>query len=481
MKVVCVLITHLRAKVELRRHPHLRDKPAVIVDRSGGRPLVVDHFPAAPGVRAGMSLEQGLSRLRDAVVLEGDEPSYRRVFHQMLSSLQRVSDRVEGADLGISYVGMDGLEELYGGETRLVNALLNCVPRDLAPRVGVAETKFPAFVAAMTSPPLGVVKAPEDAEAFLAPHSVDLLPIPPGVTADLHRLGLHTMGDVAAMKPDLLVDRFGHEGKRAWDLSRGVDDSPLVPLKVEEPVVERILLPTSSTSLELLLAMVDTLLKRAYSRPRMRDRYAGMAGLECLLSRPPSWEKEVHFKQEVGDWERASAIIRGKLEVDHPQAPVEEMTLALSDLTGESGVQAGLFHDLREERRGRLLEAERRLISRMDGKHALYRVVNVAPWHPAPEMRAFQVSLDPSEGDAIRPLPLPTPVDVREGPGHQPESVRLGKRWCRVTRVQDTWSFDLWWMPTPMTRAYYRVSLEEGRQATLFQDLEDGRWYRQGL
>ena len=481
MKVACVLITHLRAKVELRRHPHLRDKPAVIVDRSGGSPLVVDYLPATSGVRAGMSLEQALSRLRDAAILEADEPFYRRVFHQMLSSLQRVSDRVEEADLGIAYVGMGGLEELYGGEARLVNALLNCVPRDLAPRVGVAETKFPALVAARTSASMGVVRVPEDAEAFLAPHSVDLLPIAPGVTADLHRLGLHTMGDVAAMKPDLLVDRFGHEGERAWDLSRGVDHSPLVPLKGEEPVVERIPIPTSTTSLELLLAAVDTLLKRAYSRPRMRGRYAGMASLECLLSRPPSWEKQVHFKQEVGDWERASAIVRGKLEVDHPQAPVEEVTLALSDLTGESGVQAGLFHDLREDSRGRLLEAERRLIPRMDGKHALYRVVNVAPWHPAPEMRAFQVPIDPRGGDAIRPLSVPTLVDVREGSNHRPVMVRLEKRWHEVARVEDLWSFDLWWMPTPMTRSYYRVSLEDGRQATLFHDQRDDHWYRQGL
>ena len=57
-----MLVTHLRAKVELRRRPHLRDRPAVIVDRSGGRPLVVDRFPSATGVAAGMTLEQAMSR-----------------------------------------------------------------------------------------------------------------------------------------------------------------------------------------------------------------------------------------------------------------------------------------------------------------------------------------------------------------------------------------------------------------------------------
>ena len=59
MRVACVLVTHLRAKVEMQRQPHLRDRAALVVDRSGGRPLVVDHFPAAKGVAPGMSLETG--------------------------------------------------------------------------------------------------------------------------------------------------------------------------------------------------------------------------------------------------------------------------------------------------------------------------------------------------------------------------------------------------------------------------------------
>ena len=83
MRVACVLITHLRAKVELQRLPDLRDRPAVIVNRCKGRPVVVDAFPAASkGGATGMTLEEALSRHADTVALEADEPSYQRVFHQ---------------------------------------------------------------------------------------------------------------------------------------------------------------------------------------------------------------------------------------------------------------------------------------------------------------------------------------------------------------------------------------------------------------
>ena len=474
-----MLITHLRAKVELRSQPHLKDRPAVIVDRSKGRPLVIDHLPTVVGVSAGMTVEQALSRHTNTVVLEADEPSYRRVFHRVLTSLQGISDRVEGSDLGTAYVRLDGLEDLYGGEARLVSALLHSVPEYLHPRVGLGDGKFPAFVAARVSRTQGATMVPSDAAAFLAPHSIDLLPLSSEVSARLHRFGLRTMGDVASMRADLLMDQFGLAGRRAWKLCHGLDDSPIVPLKYEESIVEHTSLPFSSTSMGLLLAALDTLLRRAYSRPRMRGRYAATAEFTCILDRASPWERAFHFKQGTGSWEKASFIIRSQLESDRPQAPVEEMTLSLSNLSGASGVQMGLFHDVQKDRHRRLVEAERQLQTRLDGNPALYRVVDVAPWHPAPEMRAVQVPIDSAGRDDMKPLSLPTPVAVQEGPEQQPVAVRLGKRWRRVARIEDMWSFDLWWMPEPLSRTYYPVLGEDGRQITLFRDQRGDCWYQQ--
>ena len=123
-----LLVTHLRAKLEMQRQSHLKERAALVVDRSKGRPLVVDHFPAANGAAPGMTLEQALSRNADSPVLEADDAAYRRAFHQVLLSLQEVSDRVEGAGLGTAYVRLDGLEALYGGEDPLVTALVDAVP-----------------------------------------------------------------------------------------------------------------------------------------------------------------------------------------------------------------------------------------------------------------------------------------------------------------------------------------------------------------
>ena len=222
MRVACVLVTHLRAKAEMSRHPNLKDRPVLIVDRdvSRARALVVDRFPGASGVAAGMTLEQAMSRHANAVALDADEPHYRHVFGQMLTALQGISDRVEDASLGTAYVRLDGLEGLYRGEAGVVSALLNAVSAHLRPRIGVADAKFPAFVAARTRAAHGAFRVPEDTAAFLAPHAIDLLPVPAEIRTELHHFGLHTMGAVASMSEPVLADRFGPEGSRVGALQR---------------------------------------------------------------------------------------------------------------------------------------------------------------------------------------------------------------------------------------------------------------------
>ena len=479
MRVACILVPHLRAGVELLRRPSLQAAPILVVGRDRGRAVVLDALPASSAAVAGMPVEEALSRQAGAVVVDADEPAYRRAFRQVLETMQGVSDRVEADGLGVAYAALDGLSEMYGGEARLAVALLGAVPSRLQPRVGLAEGKFPAFIAARTAAAQGAVRVPPDAAAFLAPHPVDLLPIADDVKQAMRRFGLHTLGDVATWRVRLLVDQFGDDGRLAWGLARGVDRRPLAPMEHEVAVTERLSMPLASASLEMLLAAVDRLLQRTFTRPDVRGRYAGWTLLQCSLAEGASWEKAVHFKRGVGRWEEAAAILRGQLASDHPASPVEELTLTLGALSGGSAVQMGLLPDARKDRRERLVEVDRQLQARSNGRHALYRVAEVAPWHPAPEMRALRAPIDPLARDEMQPIAAPVAVEVQEGRDHRPKAVRVGRKWRRVAHVQDHWRFDLWWTPEPTSRAYYSVVRDDGGHVTLFRDLHDGCWYRQ--
>ena len=182
-------------------------------------------------------------------MLEADAPACRRLFRQLCRALQGVGDRVEAGEPGTAYVALDGLAALHGAEGALLRALRAAVPEDLQPRIGVAAGKFPAWVAARSATGGEPVTVPDDAASFLAPRSVDCLPCSRACRDGLRRFGLHTLGAVAALRPEPLLDRFGQEGRRAWALCRGIDPRPLVPLRVAEPVVERLVLPFAATTL----------------------------------------------------------------------------------------------------------------------------------------------------------------------------------------------------------------------------------------
>ena len=150
--MACVLITHLRAKAELRRHAHLKDNsPIAVVDRTSGKPLVVDSSAGA-SARAGMTLEQAMSYHNGLIILDTDEPYYRRVFEDVIEALLQVGDRVEPAELGTAYARIDGLESLYGGEEKVAVALLDALPGWLNARVGVGRSKFTSYMAARLAP-----------------------------------------------------------------------------------------------------------------------------------------------------------------------------------------------------------------------------------------------------------------------------------------------------------------------------------------
>ncbi len=482
----CVLISHFRVRVEMSRNADLKDRPVVIVDRRGGRPLVVDSSAKASGVAAGMTLEDALSRHTNTTILDTDEPHYQKAFDPILGSLQNISDRVEKADLGVAYVDFDGLEAMYGGEDSLLQALLESVPADLNPRVGVADSKFVAFIAARAGQSGQICKVSSDAEStdsFLAPFSIGLLPISLDAKIRLHRFGMDVMGDIASMKLTFLIDQFGQEGKLIWELCNGIDYSSIVPLKYEENILEYMSLPFYSTSIEVLRVAIDTLLKRAYMRPQMRTRYAAKATLECNIFNSSTWKKSISFKQGVGSWDNASFIIKSQLDIDAPQAPFEDVTLTLSDFTKETGTQIALLQDNRKDKRAdlppELLEAEQRLRAKMGGLHALHKVVEVAPWHPVPEMRALQVPIDPSGNETVKSFYNPVRISVKEGQNHRPLAFCTGKLWHQIGRIEDMWMFDLWWLPKPIERTYFHVTRHDGRQVTLFRDQGDDSWYQQ--
>jgi len=396
MRIACVLIPHFPVAVERRRDPALRGRPLVIGETPDQRKAVLDCSPEAEvqGVRAGMPLRQAFAVCREAVFLPPHPSRYSDVFDSMLVVLEGFSPEVEQATLGRAYLNAGGLARHYEGELDLGERIIRLLREasGLVAGVGLAEGKFVAWAAAVTSEPGQVCTVPEGKEAeFLQPLDVSLLPASPDTLRRLDLYGLRCMGDLASLSPGPLQAQFGGEGMRLWELARGVDSEPLRPRHREEVMSETLRFPTAAVSVEALVVACRRLLMRLHWR--LRGRAARCLRLRAALWGGRSWEKTLTFHEAVTDWERMLFIARSVLANAALPAPVEELTIELSGITEERGRQSTLFTEKAGLRR-QLSETVRQLRARW-GRPLVSRVVEVEPWSRLPERRHALIDYEP--------------------------------------------------------------------------------------
>ena len=126
---------------------------------------------------------------------------------------------------------MTGSRALFGdGET--IAAPIKAAVREevgLTASVGVATTKLVAKIASDLRKPDGlVVVPPGDEAAFLAPLPISRLwGVGEKTAVALADYGVRTIGDLAALPPDVVVRRFGKHGASLVDRARGIDADPV--------------------------------------------------------------------------------------------------------------------------------------------------------------------------------------------------------------------------------------------------------------
>ena len=394
--IACMLVTHLPVKSEVRRYTQLRGKPVIITESYGSQKLVLDSSEEAKGVIAGMPLSEAMARCKDASLIQADAPYYHRTFNKLIKALELRSPVVEKSGIGCAYVGLEGLEAMYGGEAQVIASLLQVAPEEFNPRIGVAEGKFPAYVAAVTSRggrATRILHGSVSMAAFLNGLSIGLLPISWANKTKLHRFGIHTLGQLSSLPESTVQAQLGIEGRNAWRLASGIDNSPVVPRREQQVVEEYLTFPSPATTWSPILTGLGTLLGRAFARPEINGRYVRTASIESHVYRRPPWVKKFGFKEALGNRDRTLFAMKSRLDSVTLPGPLEDMRLTLAGLTGESGIQANLFSDVRKQEQ--LKEMMRQLEALLGGKPPIYQLKEIEPWSRIPERRQVLIPFDP--------------------------------------------------------------------------------------
>jgi DNA polymerase-4 len=222
------------ASVELQRRPELRGLP-VIVSGSGPRAVVTTASYEARkfGIGSAMPTARARRLCPDAVLIAPDFDAYRAASRKVMDRVRAQVERVEVVGLDEAYLDLDGLMSPRAAMRRLVEEIRAETGLDCS--VGIGPNRLVAKVASDAEKPRGfVVLTREEACERFGSHAPGLVPgIGPKTVARLERLGITTLGALAAAPIETLVGQFGaNHGRDLQRLGRFEGSAVLTPVRI---------------------------------------------------------------------------------------------------------------------------------------------------------------------------------------------------------------------------------------------------------
>jgi len=410
---------------------------------------------------------------------------------------------------------VSGLADLFGGEAALAQAAVTaCGQQGLVVRIAIADTAGAAWGFArwgdrscMPENGTGTDRPdrsqshfqvlPPGNAAVLDHLPMEALRLPQRTTEQLHRLGMRRIGQLNRLPRASLAARFGEPLIERLDKLAGTVAEPIVAYHAREPLSARWSFEHPTTHHEAIERVLGELLNQL-SR-RLIEQGQGVLRLACQLvcqNRRPLQIDLSLFRPVVAP-QHLLALAKLQLALVTLPDAVEEIRVRAVTTAPRQSRQGELFGDAPREQPAQLASLVERLSNRLGRERVVraellaesqvelaYRYCPLTGEAVTPPSPALCPASLP--GPLLRPLRLfdpPQPIDVIriawDGP---PAMFHYQRRRHRVARCFGPERIETgWWRSESSRRDYYRVETEEGNRWWLFRQLQDQRWFLQGV
>jgi protein ImuB len=480
-------------------------RPIAVV--AANRVVACSPEASAEGVVTGQRRREAQSRCPGLAVLIADEGRDNREFARVVECVEQLAPGVQVVRPGVCALRARGFASYLGSEAEAAEVLLEAVS-DLGittGRAGVADGLFAALQAAYAGDPVRIV-LPGGSAGFVAPLPVSRLG-DEALNALLPRLGIHTLGEFAALGAAAARDRFGRHGERLHALASGADPravQPRVPppelvrtVDFEPPLtlVDQVAFTARATVEEFIAALTATGLACTELRVELtgeRDEFLTRTwGTPTMFDAPAVIDRIRWQLQAAAGRDLHSAVTSLRLE------PVAVDALANHEpgLFGNgpdqrvhhvlSRVQAMLGHDgvLTPQVGGGRWLAERQVLVPWGDRAAAASAATVAaaPWPGSlPDPLPSAVFTEPRPVLLLARDGTPVSLDGRGQLRGVPTVLRDGAERRTVIGWAGPWPIDERVWDPARARSASRFQVVDGTGTAWLLVLEGGAWWAEG-
>jgi len=219
------------AAFEMRNCPNLKDKPVIVGGLPGHRSVAstCSYEARKYGVHSGMPITQALRLCPDAVLVSGTMKGYVYTSALLQKIFEHYSPVVEPFSVDEAFLDITGCHRIFGTVENLVREMKTEIKEklDLTCSVGIAPTRLIAKMGSGENKPNGMtIMDRQDFNRMFYPRPVDALwGIGESTKKSLAKIGIRTVGELAAKKEKELTAYFGKNGDYLSVVSRGLDSS----------------------------------------------------------------------------------------------------------------------------------------------------------------------------------------------------------------------------------------------------------------
>ncbi|PRY30096.1 DNA polymerase IV [Pseudosporangium ferrugineum] len=262
------------AAVEVRRRPELRGRP-VVVGGAGPRGVVssASYEARRYGVRSAMPGMRARALCPHAIFLPPDFSAYSAASDAVMRIFRDVTPLVEPLSLDEAFLDVAGAQRLLGRPAAIAAAIRRRVFEEqrLTCSVGVAPSKFVAKLGSTRAKPDGMMVVPAGQVLdFLHPLPVGALwGVGEKAAAQLHRLGLTTVGDLARAPVSMLRGALGEaSAAHLHELSWGRDPRRVIAEHEEKSIGAELTYDTDVTDPAMIRRSMLALAEKVGARLR---------------------------------------------------------------------------------------------------------------------------------------------------------------------------------------------------------------------